>query len=693
MKGTAVAVATAAMLVLAMPGATVAYISSATVTGGPTPNPVYQGGAVSYNVHVINIADDIPDIFVSHSFSVIGVSGVAGISVAYSPCVEISAWWPGDLYGVVLQTNSFTPIGTYNLQLVVKEWSSVSDCTGSQWDLAPASTTITVAPPLTQTITFNTLSDRTYGAAAFTLTASASSGLPVSYGTTGPCSASGTTLSITGVGTCSVTASQAGGGGWAAATPVTRSFAINRALLTVTADNQSRLVGQANPTFTYHTTGFVYGQTAAVLSGAPDISTTADTSSPVGPYPITPTLGTLSAANYSFSFVNATLTVAQGAQTITFNALPDRTYGVAPFALTATASSGLTVTYGTAGPCTESGSTLTITGVGTCSVTAYQLGDVTYPAAAPITRTFTVNPAPLTITAQNATKIQGDPNPALSALISGFVLSETPAVLTSSPSCDTTATTSSPVGPYPITCSGAAADNYAIGYVDATLTVTAGGLHHIATSPDPAFITAGGTQAYTATALDANGNSLGDVTGSTTFTIDGAACAGNICGSTVVASHTVTGSYSGLTDTAALNVLPSSADHVLISPDGATIAAGGSRAYTAEAFDSNGNSVGDVTGAMTFSIDTGSCTGNVCRSTAVGDRTVTGALDLAALGRFTDTAALHVTAANGTLPPTSSLGESASGGGSLPFPSLLVALVMGCLGLLVVDRRRRSVRL
>jgi hypothetical protein len=84
---------------------------------------------------------------------------------------------------------------------------------------------------------------------------------------------------------------------------------VNQAPLTVTANNTSRAVGAANPAFTASYSGFVNGDTAAVLGGAPSLTTTATTSSAAGLYPITVSQGTLTAANYSFVFVNGTLSV------------------------------------------------------------------------------------------------------------------------------------------------------------------------------------------------------------------------------------------------------------------------------------------------------------------------------------------------------------------------------------------------
>jgi PKD repeat protein len=66
-------------------------------------------------------------------------------------------------------------------------------------------------------------------------------------------------------------------------------------------------------------------------------------------------------------------------------------------------------------------------------------------------------------------------------------------------------------------------------------------------------------------------------------------------------------------------------DHIVISPANATIQAGGSRAFTSEAFDTAGNPMGDVTASTVFSITPdGSCNGNTCTATQPGSHTVTG---------------------------------------------------------------------
>jgi PKD repeat protein len=66
-------------------------------------------------------------------------------------------------------------------------------------------------------------------------------------------------------------------------------------------------------------------------------------------------------------------------------------------------------------------------------------------------------------------------------------------------------------------------------------------------------------------------------------------------------------------------------DHIIISPSNATIRPGDSRSYTAEAFDTDGGSMGDVTVDTDFSIaPEGSCKDNTCTAKRPGAHTVTG---------------------------------------------------------------------
>ena len=82
-----------------------------------------------------------------------------------------------------------------------------------------------------------------------------------------------------------------------------------------------------------------------------------------------------------------------------------------------------------------------------------------------------INPATLTVAANDKSKICGQPNPGLTASYSGFVSGESTNTLASPAVLNTTATTSSAAGQYPITASGASALNYTINYASGTLTV------------------------------------------------------------------------------------------------------------------------------------------------------------------------------------------------------------------------------
>ncbi len=93
-----------------------------------------------------------------------------------------------------------------------------------------------------------------------------------------------------------------------------------------------------------------------------------------------------------------------------------------------------------------------------------------------------VTPAPLTITAENKSMVQGAAVPALTAVYAGFVNGDTAASLTTPVSLGTTATSASVPGSYPITATGATAANYAIAHVNGTMAVIA--------APAPLTITA-----------------------------------------------------------------------------------------------------------------------------------------------------------------------------------------------------------
>ena len=92
------------------------------------------------------------------------------------------------------------------------------------------------------------------------------------------------------------------------------------------------------------------------------------------------------------------MTITPASQTITFGALANKASGDAPFTVSATASSGLAVSFSiVSGPASVAGNTITLTGAGTVVVRASQAGNGNYNAAPAVDRSFTVTaPAPTT---------------------------------------------------------------------------------------------------------------------------------------------------------------------------------------------------------------------------------------------------------------------------------------------------------
>jgi MBG domain/MBG domain (YGX type)/Immunoglobulin I-set domain/Immunoglobulin domain/NHL repeat/Linear amide C-N hydrolases, choloylglycine hydrolase family len=86
------------------------------------------------------------------------------------------------------------------------------------------------------------------------------------------------------------------------------TLAIAKAPLTAVADDLRKVPGTANPALTITYTGFVNGETAAVLDAPPTASTTGAADSPAGTYPITVTGG--SAKNYALTLQDGILTVS-----------------------------------------------------------------------------------------------------------------------------------------------------------------------------------------------------------------------------------------------------------------------------------------------------------------------------------------------------------------------------------------------
>jgi len=247
------------------------------------------------------------------------------------------------------------------------------------------------------------------------------------------------------------------------------SVKVNPASLTITASSPSMTYGGTVPTVTASYSGFVNGDTAASLTPAPICSTTATSSSPVGSY--ASSCSGASDPNYAIGYAPGTVTVGTATLTITASS-GAMTYGGTPPTISASYSgfvNGDTAAKLTTQP-TCSTTATSASPVGSYASSCSGASDPNYSIAyAP--GTVTVSTATLTITASSGTMTYGSTPPTISASYSGFVNGDSSASLTTKPICSTAATSTSSVGSYVSSCSGAVDANYIIGYVSGTVTV------------------------------------------------------------------------------------------------------------------------------------------------------------------------------------------------------------------------------
>ncbi len=187
---------------------------------------------------------------------------------------------------------------------------TVSGATSNNYNITFVNGVLTVQAKQNQVITFNAPATKTYGNADFATGAvSTNNSIPVTYtsSNTGVATITGNTIHITGAGTTTITASQAGSDGYFAATDVVRTLTVNKAALTIKVSDTVKVTGEPNPAFIITYTGFVLGETAANLSTQPTVLTDAVTNSAPGYYTLTPA-GSVS-QNYSFTIVAGKLTI------------------------------------------------------------------------------------------------------------------------------------------------------------------------------------------------------------------------------------------------------------------------------------------------------------------------------------------------------------------------------------------------
>lgn len=255
--------------------------------------------------------------------------------------------------------------------------------------------------------------------------------------------------------------------------------------VTLTAVNITREYGEENPELTYTVEG-------TLLGGQPVLSCAATKTSPVGTYPITIAKGDV--VNLTPTLVNGTLTITKAPLKIQVG--------------------NYTREYGEENPSYafkyegwkngESQANLTtLPVVKTDATPRSNVGDYVLKPEGATSPNYaityengklTVTPAPLSIKANDATRIYGEQNPAFTLTYTGWKNDDTPNSLTNQAVVQTEATVTSHTGTYVLTPSGAESANYNISYYNgrltvtpATVTITAGNATREYGTTNPAF--------------------------------------------------------------------------------------------------------------------------------------------------------------------------------------------------------------
>jgi DNA-binding beta-propeller fold protein YncE len=342
---------------------------------------------------------------------------------------------------------------------------------------APGYATQSIALSGTGTATTPTIifavPNHTYGDAPFTVSATSNSTGAFTYTVvSGPATISGSTVTLTGVGTVLLQASEAADVNYAAAT--------NNATLTVAAGTPTIIFAVPNDTygdapFTISATSNSTGAfTYTVVSGPATISGSTVTLTGAGTVGLQ--VSEAADANYAAATKSATFMVGAITPAVTFT-VPNHTYGDASFTVSATSNSTGAFTYTVvSGPATISGSTITLTGVGTVVLNASQAASGNY-ATATATTSFTVTAAPPVVPTLSFTSISAQIYGTAPFQVSATSASSgvvTYAVVSGPATISGSTVTLTGVGTVVLNASQAASGNYAAATATASFTVAAG---------------------------------------------------------------------------------------------------------------------------------------------------------------------------------------------------------------------------
>lgn len=261
-------------------------------------------------------------------------------------------------------------------------------------------------------------------------------------------------------------------------TKVNGTLTVTKAPLTIKADNKILSYGAPVPAFTFTYTGFVNGETSAVLSTQPTGATTYTVGSSQGLYPIT--VSGAAAANYTISYQQGTINVlANGDQITVIAASGSKVYDGTPLVKNTYTVLGLPGGFTLHATVSGTVTGVADSGTGNNVVTSYVIKngsneDVTanFSNIVKVAGNLSITPATLFAKMEDLTMEYGAAKPAsFPVTYSGFVNGETSAVLTAQTTAACSYSLGDAPGLYEITGTGAAADNYAITYIPGNLNV------------------------------------------------------------------------------------------------------------------------------------------------------------------------------------------------------------------------------
>ena len=269
----------------------------------------------------------------------------------------------------------------------------------ADWNAAsPVSRTFTINKAF-QTITFGPLANKVYTDTPFNVVATSTSSLTVNFSAIGNCVVTGTLVTITGAGSCTINASQLGDTNFNPALGVAQAFTITKADQIIAFNPSATIPFTTTPVLVTATVNSGLSLTYAAGGNCTNSGgTNAITLTSIGTCTITVTQP--GDANFNPALDNVqSFSIVKTTDVINFAPLPDVPFGTPPFPVTATAISGLTVNYFVSGNCTISGNIVSLTGLGSCAVTAIEpFGDSNYNPASPVSQSFNIVQASQIIT-------------------------------------------------------------------------------------------------------------------------------------------------------------------------------------------------------------------------------------------------------------------------------------------------------